>query len=349
MARTTPRKGADLNSPTPPSPTSPTPTHPKRTTAASASSPVPRGPLPPSSETSYHKRLRGLLLEHKRCRKEWTELVLRGCLARTRAAIEIWAEVECVSLLCQEKGRRSERSYSVLSCLLRNGLKHIDGGGAGHSTQKNAVRAGYLFTQSAKLSDQLSTISGVLASLVSVFTGPCVSCDLNSQLTLGPGPPQTELLATMNQIAERAENLTIEAAKTRGTAFAFRDPLWATWPLSRFCLSFRRFPLPLVNSLIQFISPADGIQDLTSHYGPSLILIHTLIETLTTFPPLPTGEPVDKKEAKSNLKLRPKPEEIQAAMSLLAVQPLLPGKGGDGAEAWEEFMAVEVGGWADGR
>lgn len=56
------------------------------------------------------------------------------------------------------------------------------------------------------------------------------------QLTL-PMIPQTELLSVMNQLAERAEALVVEAAKTRGTVFAFRDPLWVTWPLSRFCSS----------------------------------------------------------------------------------------------------------------
>lgn len=38
----------------------------------------------------------------------------------------------------------------------------------------------------------------------------------------------------MSLLAERAEALTVEAAKTRGTVFAFRDPLWVTWPLARF-------------------------------------------------------------------------------------------------------------------
>lgn len=47
--------------------------------------------------------------------------------------------------------------------------------------------------------------------------------------------------------------------------------------------------------------------------------------------------------------MRPKPEELQAAMSLLAVQPLIPGKMGEGPEAWEEILAVEVGGWNEGR
>jgi hypothetical protein len=33
-------------------------------------------------------------------------------------------------------------------------------------------------------------------------------------------------------------------------------------------------------------------------------------------------------------------------MSLLAVQPLLPGKASDwGNDGWEEVLAVEVGGW----
>ena len=34
-------------------------------------------------------------------------------------------------------------------------------------------------------------------------------------------------------------------------------------------------------------------------------------------------------------------------MSLLAVQPLIPGKAMEGGpDAWEEVMAAEVGGWA---
>lgn len=98
----TPRKGIDDSygptSPSSPSPSSGTP--PRRTNSASAlSSPAPRGPLPTTSETSYHKRLRALLLDHKRCRKEWNELVIRGCLSRTRAALELWTDIEYVRRL----------------------------------------------------------------------------------------------------------------------------------------------------------------------------------------------------------------------------------------------------------
>lgn len=94
--KTTPRNrgGGDLNGPaSPSSPSSPTPTSRR---ASAVASPVPRGPLQPSAETSYHKRLRSILQEHKRCRKEWNELVLRGCMARARAAIELWTDIECV-------------------------------------------------------------------------------------------------------------------------------------------------------------------------------------------------------------------------------------------------------------
>lgn len=38
----------------------------------------------------------------------------------------------------------------------------------------------------------------------------------------------------MALLVDRAEYLVVEAAKTRGTLFAFREPLWVTWPLSRF-------------------------------------------------------------------------------------------------------------------
>lgn len=86
-------------------------------------------------------------------------------------------------------------------------------------------------------------------------------------------------------------------------------------------------------------------------YQHSLALIRSLLETLTTFPPLPSaGKDPDTPPTVSNkVRVRPKPEEIQAAMSLLAVQPLIPGKGGEGPEAWEEIMSVEVGGWHDAR
>ncbi|KAI5479317.1 hypothetical protein MNV49_003835 [Pseudohyphozyma bogoriensis] len=274
-SKTTPRR--NINS-TPASPSTPSPS-PRRAATATTSAVKERGPLPASAETSYHKRLRSTLVEHKRCRKEWNELVIRGLLQKSRAAIELWTDVEI-------------------------GLKHIDSGKAGEKQQKSVVRTGYLFAQSAKLSDQLSVIKAVLESLA-------------------------ELLAKMNQLVEQTEALLLEAASTRGTAFAFRDPLWVTWPLSRF---------------------SDGLQDLTSHYRSSFTLLATLVDTLTTFPPLPSSSTDSASDPQSKSTEppieRPKNEEIQAAMSLLAVQPLIPGKGGDGPEAWEEVMSVEVGGWS---
>lgn len=104
---------------------------------------------------------------------------------------------------------------------------------------------------------------------------------------------------------------------------------------------------------------ADGLLSLSAPYASSLTLIRSLLDLLTTFPPLPpsltgsttTTNPVHKPGAESKGKpeapaTRPSAEELQAAMSLLAVQPLIPGKGREGGpDAWEEVMAVEVGGW----
>ena len=56
--------------------------------------PLPRGPTPSALETSFHKRLRSILLEHKKLRKEWNELVLRGVLGRCKGVIDCWVEVE---------------------------------------------------------------------------------------------------------------------------------------------------------------------------------------------------------------------------------------------------------------
>lgn len=64
-------------------------------TAGSAATTTPtRGPLPTSQETSYHKRLRLILLEHKRARRDWNELVIRGAVHRTRSVLELIHEVE---------------------------------------------------------------------------------------------------------------------------------------------------------------------------------------------------------------------------------------------------------------
>ncbi|GAA5978270.1 hypothetical protein JCM10908_004293 [Rhodotorula pacifica] len=241
-----------------------------------------RGPLPPSAETTYHQRLRQILVDHRKARRAWNELVIRGLIGRTRAVLELWVDVELA-------------------------LKAID---KQKTTASGNVRAGYLFAQSAKLSEQIAAVEAVFANL-------------------------EDIVSNMQAICERVEYLVIEAAKTRGTVFAFREALWVTWPLARF---------------------ADGIHSLSMPYIQSLALVRSLLDTLLTFPPLPSSsastapstEPVPhtKTPAAEPAKVRPSNEEIQAAMSLLAVQPLLPGKASDwGNEGWEEVMAVEVGGW----
>lgn len=151
----------------------------------------------------------------------------------------------------------------------------------------------------------------------------------------------------MNQMATlayRSEELVIEASNTRGNSFAFRDALWVTWPLSRFCSHFPQLPISRKKQLNYIFATADGLLDLNSHYRSSLSLIQSLLVILTTFPELPS--PTTTKDSKpKTIAARPKPEEIQAAMTLLAVQPLLPGRNSEGSEAWEEVMTVEVGGW----
>ncbi|GAA5830152.1 hypothetical protein JCM3766R1_002800 [Sporobolomyces carnicolor] len=295
-------------SPTSPVPPSPSPSTPRRNPTASSASGTnsprtaislsqaqapdkpTRGPLPASAETTYHQRLRGILLDCKKLRRQWNELVIRGLVGRVRAAIELWVDVESTMKQIQEMKATNKVTQ---------------------------VKAGYLFAQSAKLSDQLEAVEAVFTSL-------------------------NEVHAAMLQMVERAEWLVVEAAKTRGTLFAFREPMWVTWPLSRF---------------------ADAIAQLSIPFTSSLTLIRQLLDTLTTFPPLPsnltsaiegdaaksssTGAHTEKpKEDKS--RPRPSAEQLQASLSLLAVQPLLPGKQGDwGSEGWDELLTVEVGGWGE--
>lgn len=86
--KTTPQhRNSNSNTVNSPSPSS-------RRSHSTPSTPIVRGPLLSSLETSYHKRLRTILQDHKKLRREWNELVLRGCLARSRAVLELWTDVE---------------------------------------------------------------------------------------------------------------------------------------------------------------------------------------------------------------------------------------------------------------
>jgi len=153
---------------------------------------VPRGPTPSHAETSYHKRLRSLLLDHKKLRAEWAQLVLRGLVGRVRATLELWTDIE-TALAHIEKAASGAGA----------------GKGATARTGTNTVRLGYLAAHSARLSEQLGVIADVLGSLEVCLEG-------------------------MRVVGDRAEGLVVEAATTRGTSFAFRDPLWVSWPLAKF-------------------------------------------------------------------------------------------------------------------
>lgn len=61
-----------------------------------------RGPLPASAETTYHQRLRQILVDHRKARRAWNELVIRGLIGRTRAVLELWVDVECVPPLASD-------------------------------------------------------------------------------------------------------------------------------------------------------------------------------------------------------------------------------------------------------
>ncbi|KAK4048809.1 hypothetical protein OIV83_004575 [Microbotryomycetes sp. JL201] len=291
---------ADASSPS-------TPTRPSKQPASATNTPaIDRGPTPTQSETSFHKRTRGLIVEHRRLRREFAELSVRGLIARTRATVELWQELETA-------------------------LKHIDSQNAqaslGQDKQRlHIARPGYILAQSKRLQDHVAAIDVVLDSLYT-----CVQA--------------------MSNVCDKAEQLVIEASKLKGHVFAFREPLWATWPLSKF---------------------SDGLQALTMPYKDALVLTESLLDTLLTFPPLPANNPpVDQSThaptsgeeglskpqsleaiidstsmtiARNRLPgQRPSSETIQACMSMLAVQPLLPSKDRHtSSEAWEEFIAVEM-------
>ncbi|SCV69056.1 BQ2448_2076 [Microbotryum intermedium] len=274
----------------------------RRTTHANSAATTPtRGPVPLSSETSYHKRTRTILLDHRRLRREWNELVWRGLVGRIRSAIELYSEVQsAIKVIDASTIPAAESSSSSSSSPSTS------------ATRTSTIRTSYILSQSQKLSENIGLIHDVLEALTQVSNALRIQDD-------------------------RLQSLLLEASATRGMPFAFKDPLWVTWPLAHF---------------------ADGLTNLTESYTQSLTLIRSLvIDTLVRFPPLPTtsesktestelptstNEPKPKTEPSSF----PTPQETQAAMSLLVTQPLIQGTwSSQGPEAWEEFCSIEVGGW----
>lgn len=129
-----------------------------------------RGPTPLAQETTYHSRTRQLLVEHRKLRRQFTELVIRGLVGRTKAALELWVDVECVHSSYPSLLSRTLAHAPRLGCRLA--LKAIDKQtrGGDKAAASSAVRAGYLFAQSAKLSDQVAAVEAVFTSLV---RAPC--------------------------------------------------------------------------------------------------------------------------------------------------------------------------------
>lgn len=178
-------------------------------TVSLSGSPAPaRGPTPASAETSYHKRLRSLLVEHRRLRAEWNQLVMRGLVGRVRASIELWVEIE---LTLASLRKAVARTGSTAAWATAGGRAASERG----RSKESLIRAGYLVEQGRKVAEQMAVIQDVVASLEKCLDG-------------------------MRAVGANAEALTVEAARVRGIEFAFKTPLWVTWPLARFGQSISR-------------------------------------------------------------------------------------------------------------
>ncbi|KDE08087.1 hypothetical protein MVLG_01786 [Microbotryum lychnidis-dioicae p1A1 Lamole] len=268
----------------------------RRATHASSAVTTPtRGPVPLSSETSYHKRTRTILLDHRRLRREWNELVLRGLVGRIRSAIELYSEVQSALKVFDAATIPAAAAEAFSST----------SSPAPPATRTSIIRTSYIMSQSHKLSENISLINDVLEAL-------------------------TQAANALQVQDDRLQSLLLEASATRGIPFAFKDPLWVTWPLAQF---------------------ADGLTSLTESYTQSLTLVRSLVnDTLIRFPPLPAStsdpKPTSNKQNRNTDTAYPTAQETQAAMSLLATQPLIQGTwSSQGPEAWEEFCSTEVGGW----
>lgn len=155
------------------------------------------GHLTREEETTFHRRLRTLLWDHRAARENWDDIVsIQG--AKGTAAVCRYAQRldELVKVDGDQKELPDE--YELLPIPLRISKAEIQ-----------ARKADELAKTLKNLKEEQNNLQTIV---------PKIGKALNKLQTLG----------------DAAETLLIEATRTKGDEFAFEQEAWLTWPIARF-------------------------------------------------------------------------------------------------------------------
>ncbi|MCO5613827.1 hypothetical protein L7F22_068105 [Adiantum nelumboides] len=155
------------------------------------------GQLAREEETTFHRRLRNLLWDHRAARDNWDDIVsIQG--AKSVASIARLAQR--LDELVKSDGGQKElpEGYESLPEPLRITKAELQ-----------ARRADELAKIMKSLKEEQSTMEATL-------------------------PKISKALTKLQTLSEAAETLLIEATRTKGDMFAFEQEAWLTWPIARF-------------------------------------------------------------------------------------------------------------------
>lgn len=162
------------------------------------------GQLTREEETTFHRRLRTLLWDHRAARDNWDDIVsIQG--AKSVASVARLAQRLDELIKTNEDQKELPEGYESLPDPLRITKAELQ-----------ARRADELAKALKNLKEEQSTLEAVLPKI-------------NKALTK---------LQTLN---EAAETLLIEATRTKGDMFTFEQEAWLTWPISRFVSTVQEY------------------------------------------------------------------------------------------------------------
>lgn len=155
------------------------------------------GQLGRQDETTFHRRLRTLLWDHRAAREAWEDLVSMQGAKSVASLARLAAQLD---ELMANGGKLADR-YDALPAMLRLTQAEAD-----------ARRAEEMATVWTKLQLEKDTLDGVIVKL---------------------GKPISRLEA----LSDAAETLLVDITRTKGDQFAFEQEAWTTWPMARFSRS----------------------------------------------------------------------------------------------------------------
>ncbi|PWN50717.1 hypothetical protein IE53DRAFT_81487 [Violaceomyces palustris] len=275
-----------------------------------------------SNETTYHRRLRGLLQEFFRSSQSWEQVVSFEGIKWATEVREAWTQVES----------------------LHSSSKASQGRQIGSEGSSPRVRRSKFSSEDTSSVKEVATRSVVERNVIDPFLGPggqkermlAESLARIERAEEGLDEVESRLnrhLNKMTSTSESVNSLLLEAAKSKGPEFCFLQPMWGTWPMDRFVSTLSR---------------------ITSQYVVSTRYLEDLI------PCLCSSKPTSSIQLKIHLRGQPTPSGASGGggktkaddLRRLAFEewvrlPFLELKGNNSRRWFEQVCEVEVGRWSE--